>query len=114
MRIQEITFKGIRFNNDSLIYSEHEADCCEENYADFEQLDDEARNYKFAENLVFEAVDGAGFRFGSGGRMFFVPCYSMQNGWYSTNIVIRFYNADTGKTNTVLSFDAKLMGSDDE
>lgn len=45
------------------------------------------------EELLFEAVDEAGFRFGNEGNMFFVPCYSEQNGYYSTDLQI-FYNGE--------------------
>jgi hypothetical protein len=90
MKIKRIDDTGIYFNNDSRIYYTHYQDCCERNYADFEQLDDLARNYEFEENLKFEIVEGAGFRFGDTRRMFFVPCYSEQNGYYSCDIDIYY------------------------
>lgn len=46
----------------------------------------------FEEELIFEAVENCGFRFGSKNTpMLFIPCYSEQNVFYSTNIEI-FYN----------------------
>ena len=58
------------------------------NYADFEQLDSLARDVDFSEPLVFESCN-YGFRFGNPPiNMFFVPCYSIQNGYYSNELDI--------------------------
>src|SRR5574344_137062 len=43
-KIVSITDVGIAFSNGSVITSEHIADCCEYNYADFNQLEEEALN----------------------------------------------------------------------
>ena len=92
MRIKKITEKAIIFDNGNTITYDHEQECCEMNYADFDQLDDLTRSYNFKEDLKFEEVEDAGFRFGDHPScMFFVPCYSDQNGYYSTKIDI-YYN----------------------
>lgn len=79
------------FDNGSEITFSHEQDCCEHNFADFEQIEELALTCTFEDNLLFEAVEGSGFRFGSKGTpMFFVPCYSEQNGYYSSDIDIHF------------------------
>ena len=45
----------------------------------------------FDEELDFEAVRDAGFRFGNlPAKMFFVPCYSEQSGCYSIDLDIYF------------------------
>lgn len=87
-KIINIEENSIEFSDGTVIHCDHCQDCCEYNYADFPQLDDLARNYNFkTSKLRFEAVDGSGFRFGdSPFRMFFVPCYSSQNGYYSSDI----------------------------
>lgn len=91
MRILKITEDSIEFDNGKEITFEHEQDCCEINYADFEQLDSLARDVDFSEPLVFESCD-YGFRFGNPPiNMFFVPCYSIQNGYYSSLLNI-FYD----------------------
>lgn len=64
MKIKEITEEAIIFDNGNTITFWHEQCCCEENFADFAQLDDIARNTKFDENLDFEFVEEQGFRFG--------------------------------------------------
>lgn len=92
MKIKTINEDMIIFDNGNIITFGHEQDCCEDNYADFPQIDDIARNWKFDENLDFEPVEGFGFKFGNlPNKMVFVPCYSDQNGYYSSDIDI-YYN----------------------
>lgn len=100
MRIVDINDDYIEFDNGKKITYNHDRDCCEQNYADFKQLDTIGRIYNFDEDLRFEEVNEFGFRFGDSKAMFFIPCYSEQNGYYSTDIEI-YYD---GKQ--VLHFDA--------
>ena len=87
--ITEITYEKIIFSDGNELTHFHDQFCCEENYADFEQLDDIARNCDFdTTNMKFELVEGSGFRLGNEGRMFFIPCYSEQNGFYSSDVSI--------------------------
>lgn len=90
MKISDVTDDYIIFDNGNFIEYYHEQDCCEHNYADFKQLEDLAYGYDFNECLLFEHND-YGFRFGDRSRMFFVPCYSEQNGYYSNEIDIRYH-----------------------
>lgn len=88
MRIVKITEYSIEFDNGKSIEFNHYADCCEDNYADFKQLDSLAREVDFNEPLVFES-SLYGFRFGNPPiNMFFVPCYSVQSGYYSNELDI--------------------------
>lgn len=103
MRIKEITDEHVLFTDGTEITFWHYQECCENNYADFEQLDDLARDYDFHQPLLFESVDGAGFRFGDERRMFFVPCYSVQNGYYTSAIYIEY------KGEPVLSFGCEFV-----
>ena len=94
MKIKDINEERILFDNGNTITYGHEQDCCECNYADFLQIDDIARNWDFDENLDFEAVEDTGFRFGNlPNKMVFVPCYSQQNGYYSSDIEIYYNNS---------------------
>ena len=102
MRISDINEDHILFDNGNEITFCHYADCCEWNYADFAQLDDIARLHDFDTQLQFEAVDGSGFRFGDNQAMFFVPCYSEQDGYYSSDVDI-YYNG-----NAVLNVEAEM------
>ena len=91
MRIKEINEDFIRFDNGMVITDDHQQECCESNYADFEQIEDLAYNIDFDEELIFEKIDDCGFRFGSKDTpMFFVPCYSEQNGYYTADIDVYF------------------------
>lgn len=102
MKILSVTDDAIQFYNGDRITFFHGQDCCEENYADFKQLDNVARSTEFELPIVFESVNNYGFRFGNKpDKMFFVPCYSDQNGYYSDEIEIE-YNGDT-----VLTFDCE-------
>ena len=91
MKIKKITDEYILFDNGSKITFDHEQDCCEYNYADFGQLEDTGvEQEEFKEPLIFEE-SGYGFRFGNPGKMYYVPCYSSQNGYYTTEVDI-YYN----------------------
>ena len=91
MKIKDINSERILFDNGSTITFCYCRVCFENNYADFEQLEESALTYDFDEDLVFDAVDGVGFRFGNeDGMMFFVPCYSEQNGYYSSDVEINY------------------------
>lgn len=89
MKIKAVDVEYIMFDNGTNITFDHCADCCEYNYADFMQIEDEALSFDFEEPLDFEVVELSGFRFGNKGRrMFFIPCYSDQNGYYSSDVQI--------------------------
>ena len=92
MRIFTVTPMAIVFDNGSTIKFHHTQDCCEANYADFSVLNKNTINYDydFNENLQFEKIDGEGFKFGSEGHWIFIPCYSEQNGYYSSDLDIYY------------------------
>lgn len=108
IKITSITDERITFSDNSCITFDHDQDCCEYNYADFEQLDSIARAHRFQLPLRFEAVEGSGFRFGDESRMYFVPCYSEQNGYYTDEIDIYYTHHEKGNK-PVLSFSAKFV-----
>ena len=91
-RIINFGYDYLEFDTGDRISHHHYQDCCECNYADYSQVDDIALGTEFdLDNLVFERAEG-GFRFGNENRMFFVPCYSEQNGSYSNDLDIYFNN----------------------
>ncbi len=85
---------GIEFDNKTALIDYHEQDCCEEVYADFSNLDSDVMNYNF-KTINIKPVH-YGFKFGDDRRMFFVPCYNVQNGYYSDVLNIQ-YGAITKK-----------------
>lgn len=64
MKIKKVTEYHIEFDNGSKITFDHAQQCCECNYADFEQLEDLAKETEFKEPLDFEGLE-YGFRFGN-------------------------------------------------
>lgn len=90
MKIKYIDKDSIVFDNGNVIHCFHCADCCEYNYAAFEAIDDVALYTDFHPELKFEVVAGSGFRFGNKNKMFFIPCYSVQNGYYSSDVEIYY------------------------
>lgn len=89
-KIKEVTEQHILFDNGTIItyYSNQWVGAW--NYADFQQLEEAALSEDFdTDNLKYEFVAGSGFRFGSNPmRMYFIPCYSEQKGYYGTDIEI--------------------------
>lgn len=91
VKIEEVTSDYIEFTNGDRILYDHEHDCCEYNYADFKQIEDSALNAEFTLPIEFEVVNGQGFRFGNEPyAMYFIPCYSEQNGFYTTELDIYY------------------------
>lgn len=101
MRVIEITTDYILFDNGKKITEYHDQNCCECNFADFMALNGEVSGEvfeaEFKESLIFEKIKGIGFRFGNEDKMFFVPCYSSQNGYYSSDIGIMYDDVDVFK-----------------
>lgn len=93
MRIAKVTDEAIVFDNGYTISYGHLQDCCEYNYADFSVLNTNTVHvdYDFPDRLNFNFIQDEGFIFGCYGHRIFIPCYSEQNGYYSTNIDI-YYN----------------------
>ena len=81
MKIHKVTQYKIEFDNGKGI-----------TYADFQQIienNSDILDYDFENNLIFEKCDN-GLRFGDSKKMFFVPCYSGQNGFYSIDLDIYY------------------------
>lgn len=85
---------GIVFDNGNFLYDYHDQECCEHNYADWEQLEKSALDYEFDETTFKIIPNDYGFRFGDKNRTFFIPCYSEQNGYYSDSVNIVYKNVD--------------------
>lgn len=89
---------------------EHQQDCCEEVYADFESIprevlcnggyQDDIRHVDFEEDIdkLIEEVDGQGFMLcGKDGTKVLVNCYDIQNGYYSSNLAVILYELNPVK-----------------
>ncbi len=81
MKAIKIDKKGILFDDGTTISHSHYQECCEEVYADWEQIEELFRQSEFDE-IKIEGVKGSGFRLNG----FFVPCYNEQNGYYGSDL----------------------------
>jgi hypothetical protein len=93
MRVKTVDDNLIEFDNGYTISVSDDNDSTNDvyNYADFKSIEDEIMDIEFPKNLKFEYCEKYGFRFGFGIFMIFVPCYSVQNGYYDSNVTV-FYN----------------------
>lgn len=80
---------GIEFSNGWVMTDVHFQDCCENVYADWGHLKNEAGiDHNFDEDSFYVMKVEHGFRFGDGSISFFVPCYNEQNGYYNSDLDI--------------------------
>lgn len=108
MKLKKVYSDQLLFDNGYILETYHRQDCCEHNYPDFSNIADEVGNYGFDETrLCLERVKDCGFRFGDNKRMFFVPCYSEQNGYYSSDITVRFFNKENKNADDHLQLEAE-------
>ena len=108
MKIKEIDSEQILFDNGDILTYRHIQDCCEINYADFKQIDDIALKTDFDKPLTFQRNE-CGFRFGNlPQKMFFVPCYSEQNGYYSNKIEVIYSDSENNSEYTIYDINCEV------
>ena len=115
MKIKEITDEHIKFDDNSEMYYDHNQDCCEYNWADFEYIKQCNLSTTTGKTIdIFEVefepslqkmfgggVSEMGFKLmAKNGDKFFVPCYSDQNGYY-TNELILYYRDANGRIDNI-------------
>lgn len=79
-KVKYITEDAIHFNGVMLEFF-HDAECCENNFADLTALNDTTFKEEEFKTLIVEACE-YGYRVNG----YFVPCYSIQNGYYSDEV----------------------------
>ena len=84
MKVTKINLEGVMFDNGTQVTHKHDQQCCENVYADWEQLRDTDIKDKDFKKIEIEKVKGSGIRLNG----YFVPCYDLQNGYYSSNLEI--------------------------
>ena len=94
MKIESWNDEEIRFSDGSTITYDHEPDCCEYNYADFSVLEVFYDGREFDDYCVKTCDDGflLVLRDWWGEKSVFIPCYSAQNGYYSSDVDIYVNN----------------------
>lgn len=104
----KITLKSedlIYFDNGFAIRFDHYQDCCENVYADCENIQSlSTENFpydevEFNEPPEFFMEEGVGVVLvAKTGMKYLISCYNKQNGYYSSNLSMSFINADGEKT----------------
>jgi hypothetical protein len=100
MKITSLAEDRIQFDNGSRIEFEHWQDCCEQVYADCENiqsLSTENFPYKeveFNEPPEFFMEEGVGVVLvAKTGMKYLISCYNKQNGYYSSKLSMSFVNS---------------------
>lgn len=113
MKIVSFIRDVIIFDSGTILKYEHEQDCCEQVFADFEVLKDYNALGKNADKTIFDVdfdetatrmfanidlVDGEGFKIrytdGDFEGSVFVPCYNQQNGYYASDLVLVYIDGN--------------------
>lgn len=102
MKIVSINKAGILFDTGMTLEHYHAQDCCEEVYADWKNMQitgEREKNYvnaadlDFFENILESIVpiEGLGFYIVTKqGICILVSCYNIQNGYYSSDLTLRY------------------------
>lgn len=106
MFITRITNEKIIFSDGSYIDFDHAEDCCERNYADFSIITPQDRKRHF-ENVDIRAKE-EGFLLCLDNYKIWIPCYSEQNGYYTTELDI-FYQDKYNDLIKEINLDAQLV-----
>ena len=104
VKIKSTSLEELVFSDGSKLLSDHSADCCECNYADFTSLDDSPILNQVFTTLTFEKVDGYGFKMNG----YMVNCYSEQNGYYSSDVDILFQTKNGKEATRLFNIDCEL------
>lgn len=104
MKITSLAEDIIEFDNGSRIEFHHDQDCCENVYADCENIQSlSTENFpynevEFNEPPEFFMEDGVGVVLvAKTGMKYLISCYDIQNGYYSSNLSMSFINAEREK-----------------
>ena len=102
MKMLSIGKDGITFDNGKILESYHDQDCCEEVYADWENMQimgKSEKNFVYAADLDFfenifmsiVPIEDLGFYIVTKqGICILVSCYNYQNGYYSSDLSLKY------------------------
>ena len=84
---------SLHLSNGIVIDYHHSQNCCENVYADFDSLKDTTIDQQEYSELSIEGVPDYGIKINGFG----VPCYNIQNGYYSSelNLTINYNNGQS-------------------
>ena len=104
----KITENELTFSDNSILFSDHEQDCCEDHYLDFSDLtleDFKGLEFDISEDNFFRKVEGYGIELlPLAGWPIRVPGYGHNNGYYSTNLTLVLIS-NSGGSPITKSFD---------
>lgn len=126
MKIEKWNDDYIWFTDGTTISYDHRQDCCEHNWADFSVLDVFYQGEEF-DDFEIIPVDGCGFLLSlklstpdpwhtkfawsqddATTKKILIPCYSDQNGYYSTDLVIIVHRPGRELTTVYLDCQERL------
>lgn len=102
VEIVGINYDTISLSNGDVIFHNHDADCCEHNYADFASLEDTTFMEQKFNELVFEKSE-YGFLLNG----YLVNCYTIQNGYYSSDVDICYYQRNKDDSFKIFNIDCE-------
>lgn len=99
MKVVRIDSESIIFDDNTVLSSFHESDCCEHHYLSFDDVtlkDFEGLEFDLTNDNFFEKVDGYGIRLKPlNGHPVSIPGYGSNNGYYSSDLTLIVENKDT-------------------
>lgn len=103
---------GLVFDDGTQLYSEHESDCCENHYLDFEHIkleDFAGLAFDLTNDKFFERIEDYGIRLlPVNGMAVSIPGYGYNNGYYSSNLTL-VLRRDSGVTTTFNITDCQVI-----
>lgn len=99
LKVIQINNDSIKFNDGTVLESEHEQDCCENHFLSFADLDLKDFNgleFDLTNDNFFNRVEGYGIELlPINGYPIRVPGYGYNNGYYSGNLTLNIYNINS-------------------
>jgi hypothetical protein len=90
LKVVNVSSECIEFENNIKLYSEHEKDCCEQHWLDFEHItmsDFEGLLFDFTNDNFLEKIEGYGIALKPvNGFPVRIPGYGSNPGYYSSNL----------------------------
>lgn len=90
LTVANLSDSELNFSDGTMIYSDHEHDCCEDHYLDFSDLDIEDFNgllFDLTKDDFFKRVEDFGIELlPLNGHPIRIPGYGYNNGYYGANI----------------------------
>lgn len=96
VKVSSVGKESITFENGFTLISDHDQDCCESHYLDFEHLsigDFEGLEFDLSGDLWFSRIPDYGIALNPiNGHPVRIPGYGYNNGYYSSNLSLLVYN----------------------